>query len=733
MKRILTTTSLLAFLAFAACNTTPNTTPEQITQTKPNAASKVLGVIEVEISSSDGSISSAKILGVNANGNLQAKGTAVAISNGNFVLTPGTSTYMTDGTYKYFQNTLSFNNKTGTSFSNLAMYPVSLPSSVGGTAFTAVSTLGGVPLTGTAASDLARATLPTHGMSSTTTVDPNKADLMLYTPAEAATVKSQLTVAPFTYVNPTVLEYGFLGRNLTGGRAIASSTVACPTCGKGTVTWAFKFPLSLANSSNLGKFSFRYVIVDEPGSFGVQSVEEQAAGTIGGVSTGAASSLADWRTLGGTGLTGVKVNPICGAVTANSIGSGQAFLGTARVSGELDPCFFNGGKQTLAFGATSTTSVERIQAAAIQPDGKIVVAGFTNSTGTSVIVVARFNRDGTLDTGFGKQLLQVSVEDWAYAVAIQPDGKILVAGETRPGNDFAVVRFNSDGTLDSTFAVPGSGLLGAVKTNMGGSDVPSSMFVQPDGKIVVAGRSDDNFAIARYNTNGSLDTTGFGTGGKVLTDIGGNDNINAIALQTDGKIVAAGYTYGDGDFAVARYNSNGSLDTSFGTTGIITTAVGYQDQAHGVVIQTDGKIVVGGLSGFYPDYDFALVRYNTNGSLDTAFGSSGITLTDFTGFGYSNDQGRSLALQADGKIVLAGIHGTAGTLSTFDFAMARYNTNGSLDTSFGSSGKAVTDFLSGFDSNTALVIPSNGRIVSVGYAADGSGLSDDLALARFNP
>jgi alpha-tubulin suppressor-like RCC1 family protein len=269
MKKMFTS-AVMAFVVLAACNTNPATNPTTNLETikqPSNAQAKVLGVLEVELSSEQGSVSSATFIPTGSTG-LSAKGIAVPITASNWVFTPGTTTFLTDANFKYLQNTITLENKTGTSFSNLAMYALNTPSNIGGTAFSAVKTLAGVALTGTAASNVARAVMPTHGMTNVTTVDPNKADLMLYTPDEAAAVQAQLIAPNFTLSSPTVLEYGFLARNLLGGRDIGSSAAVCPNdagCNKGTITWAFKFPLSLPNSSNLGKFTLKYVVVNGTG------------------------------------------------------------------------------------------------------------------------------------------------------------------------------------------------------------------------------------------------------------------------------------------------------------------------------------------------------------------------------------------------------------------------------------------------------------------------------------
>ena len=236
---------------------------------------------------------------------------------------------------------------------------------------------------------------------------------------------------------------------------------------------------------------------------------------------------------------------------------------------------------------------------------------------------------GDLDLTFGnggKVLTPIgSGNDYSFGAAIQSDGKIVLAGESYNGanRDFALARYNPDGSLDASF---GSG--GKVVTPIGSRDESAGdIAIQPDGKIVVAGYSINadsfaDFALVRYNANGSLDNS-FGTGGKVTTSFGsvGSDVViaHAIAIQADGKIVAAGRSFGNfNKFALARYNTNGSLDTSFGTGGKLTTQISSNsnDEAYAVAIQSDGKIVVGGRSFNGATYDFAVVKYNTDGSLD---------------------------------------------------------------------------------------------------------------------
>jgi uncharacterized delta-60 repeat protein len=253
---------------------------------------------------------------------------------------------------------------------------------------------------------------------------------------------------------------------------------------------------------------------------------------------------------------------------------------------------------------------------------------------------------------------------------IQPDGKIVAAGVGVLGGDFALVRYNPDGSEDTTFN--GSG---RVFTDFGGNDTANSLDIQSDGKLVAAGTavygssSDDSVVLARYNPNGSLDI-GFGANGKIISGISGSDlQAVDVAIQTDGKIVAAGNVYfpGGEDFLLLRYNPNGQFDSSFGIGGVVFTDLGYTQYARALGVQPDGKIVaVGGLGS--AGSDFVLVRYNPNGTLDNSFGGDGVVTTNFDG----RESASAIAIQPDGKIVVAGSTYLSDPIYQSFFALARY-------------------------------------------------------------
>jgi uncharacterized delta-60 repeat protein len=399
--------------------------------------------------------------------------------------------------------------------------------------------------------------------------------------------------------------------------------------------------------------------------------------------------------------------------------------------GELDTTFGTGGKVF-----TNTTSIaEEGHGVVIQTDGKIVVAGSYNLEGHADFMVARYNADGTPDTSFdgdGRAITTITGgDDIAFAVAIQPDGKIVAAGSANAGSqtDIALVRYNQNGSIDTSF--DGDGIV--TTPVLSGYDNALAVAVQPDGKIVVAGyasniNSDTDFTLARYNQNGSLDTS-FDTDGKLTTAFfSSNEVAYGIALQADGKIVAVGYTINESgiDYALARYNTNGLLDTSFDSDGKVTTAVFEStDEAYAVAIQPDGKLVVAGYSATNDNsaLGFSLVRYNTNGSLDNSFDTDGKVFTSILGI---NDVAQAVAIQPNGKIVAAG---SAGTGTEFDFGIVRYNRNGSLDTSFDMDGKATTHFSNKFDIAQGVAIQPDGRIVAAGYTDTND--VRNFALARY--
>ncbi len=400
-----------------------------------------------------------------------------------------------------------------------------------------------------------------------------------------------------------------------------------------------------------------------------------------------------------------------------------------NTDGSLDTGFSGDGKQITVM----SSGENRAQAVALS-GGKIVAAGYARNALEVGAALARYNTDGSLDTGFdsdGKATTLDSREDEARAVALQADGKIVIAGSSHNGSndDFAVVRYDADGELDTDF-----GEDGWTTTEVGSAgDFGRAVAVQPDGKIVVAGNSyngsNQDVAVVRYDAGGDLDT-GFGTGGKVTTAIGsGNDYGRAVALQSDGKIVVAGESdsgSGNWDIAVLRYNADGTLDTGFGMGGKVTTAIGAAgDFGYALALQSDGKIVVAGNSYNGSDQDIAVVRYNADGTLDTSFHSDGKVTT---GVGSGNDYGRAVAIDGNGKIVVVG-ESDSGS-GNWDVAVVRFKSNGALDADFGTSGIVTTAVGSAGDFARAVAVDKYGKIVVAGNSYNGS--NQDFVVLRYN-
>ncbi|MFC4453900.1 hypothetical protein [Deinococcus sonorensis] len=405
-------------------------------------------------------------------------------------------------------------------------------------------------------------------------------------------------------------------------------------------------------------------------------------------------------------------------------------------AGSLDTTFGTQGIAVTPVGAGEDVPY----AMAVQPDGKIVVAGRVAGTVSDDFGVVRYTRDGALDPTFGaggKVLIDFEGRsDIARAVALQPDGKIVVAGNATTGageERFAVARLNSAGTLDASF---GTG--GRVETAFPGSsaDRAYAALVQPDGKIVVGGQanlasntSGVDFALARYTATGALDA-GFGTGGQVLTAMtagSGTEAIHALALQGS-KIVAAG---GEGDFRVARYTAAGTLDASFGTGGKVSAVFGAGSigVANAVVVDAQNRLVLAGQS----QNDTAAARLTENGALDASFGEGGKKVIAINADNW--DAANGLAIQSDGKVVLGGwVYGVG---SQSNFTVTRLTAGGQPDGGFGTGGTTVTPVATGIkqDEAQALALQPDERIPATRIVAAGlrQDSNQDFALTRYWP
>jgi uncharacterized delta-60 repeat protein len=405
----------------------------------------------------------------------------------------------------------------------------------------------------------------------------------------------------------------------------------------------------------------------------------------------------------------------------------QAFA----AAGDLDLSFSTDGFELTQLGDGD----DIVTATAIQPDGKIVVAGTSGANANSQVALARYKEDGSLDTTFGiggKVSTRNIANLLAKSVAIQTDGKIIVAGRRNSRSStqgFVVFRYNTNGTLDNTF-----GNSGIVTTPLGNRRyIGGSVAILPDGNLILAGGFETglvrNLVVIKYKTNGSL-AQDFGNAGIVITPSATlNGFAISLAIQQSGRIVVVGSAFNNdsrGDFAVVRYLVNGDLDTSFGTGGIVITPHGTgTESATDVKIQLNGDIVVAGVSFGVPSgRNIAVLRYKSNGDIDTSFGNNGIVTEPQEDSPFYEERDVSLAIQLDGKFVVSGFDDLLNSTRRHFFIL-RYNSNGSLDSSFDSDGKVRTQILTRDGHPTSLLIQSDGKILA-------SGTSGDFASVRYN-
>jgi uncharacterized delta-60 repeat protein len=374
-------------------------------------------------------------------------------------------------------------------------------------------------------------------------------------------------------------------------------------------------------------------------------------------------------------------------------------------AGIPDSDFDADGIRLIDIGDSSSVA----RAVTVQPDNKIIAVGYAYKGTDRDMVLVRLNPDGSLDTDFGEGgivFADFGEGDLASALALQPDGKIIVVGTTFSGNSFAIARFLSDGTPDNDFSEDGMDVSGIGDQADGGPAV----LLQSDGKIIIAGTDynvpDYYFAMIRYNSDGSVDDT----------FIPGNDVVEGLAnnavLLNDGKILMVGQNNGGTgvDFQTARFNNDGTLDNTFSYDGKVNTDISYTDVAFDVNVLPDDKFIVAGYTYTVADFRFAFVRYNEDGTLDNTFGTNGISyedLTDISGTEYC----RGIYVQPDQKILAAGYLYNSAPYTL----LARMNSNGSVDSTFGDNGKFIAVEIGGaYD----VTMQHDGKILLAGYAGE---------------
>ncbi len=388
--------------------------------------------------------------------------------------------------------------------------------------------------------------------------------------------------------------------------------------------------------------------------------------------------------------------------------------------GTLDSSFGRNGKVHSNFRFNVFCSAVKIQ-----PDKKIIVGG----THHSGLIIARYKSDGSVDSSFGGRgfVKKFLPDATCRSILLTNNGKIIASGSYN--KSILLIQYSADGTIDSSF-----GVNGIVISSFGYQDYAGGAVLQPDGKIVVGGnetRYTPDLMVARFNSNGTVDSS-FGTNGKTTSNYYDQDDRgNSILLQKDGKIVLVGKTIDDecDTYLLARYDSTGKIDLSFGTNGLTTTLIGEcnesgQGGAFQAALQNDGKIVAQGLSS--PDqlfYQASIARYKHNGSLDSSFNNTGAFFVN------GSDYFNAIAVQPNNKIITAG--GGIGKKGNSDFCLYRYKYNGTLDSTFGTNGKAYNDFGFG-ESVAALAIQTDGKIIAAGTSTNHSTNDNHFVLARYN-
>jgi len=395
-------------------------------------------------------------------------------------------------------------------------------------------------------------------------------------------------------------------------------------------------------------------------------------------------------------------------------------------AGSLDPSFGTGGKAVTNFGVSVQPA-----GAAVDANGNIIVAaGFSHvSIATEAFGVVRYRSSGRVDTSFGNGGSAIAAFtnfiNSPNAMALQPDGKIVVVGEARSADgtlsEFAIARFTANGALDSSFGRAGQVTTNFVGVKLGGvRNSATAVLIQPDGKLLVGGvasqcgRCVHNTALARYNTNGTLDAA-FGNGGEVSVNAIGA--VGALALLSSGDILAVNNTSG----ALAQFTAQGALASSPSSGTIVASSVGSV-----IAFQPDSKIILAqtaleAASGYRSDIDVKVVRFNPSGGVDLTFASP---LFDFGPEDRETNAAQAVVLDSNWKVLAGGYSGTSSPV----FGLARLNTDGSLDSSFGNGGKVTTRF-NGLDLIWALVVQSDGKILAIGETCPNG--SCNLALARY--
>jgi uncharacterized delta-60 repeat protein len=529
-----------------------------------------------------------------------------------------------------------------------------------------------------------------------------------------------ITVTDGIVTTPTTAD---LVINLTGANDLPTGSIAIT--GAITVGNVLAASNTLNDADGMGAVSYQWNANGSAIAGATGSTYTLTASEAGKTITATASYL------DGHGTAESSTSAATAVVSA--VGANHAPV--VSLGGNLDPTFSSDGKLETDIVAPATPAANDFaMSLAIQGDGKYVAAGYSGSD----FAVVRYNTDGSLDTSFsgdGKLTTDLNGVDEGHALALQTDGNIVVAGSSGSKTDLALVRYNADGSLDTTFNTTGK-----ITYSTGtAAEQLNALVIQSDGKIIAGGyggTTGSQYELLRYNTNGTLDTT-FNTTGTVAGYFVASQTseIDGVALQSNGKIIVAGTTTPNGtnvsDFAIARYTSAGALDATFGSAGKLVLDHNKYDYITDVKVLADDSILLAGYSrASGSTFDGVVIHLSASGTLDTTFGTSGYA-TFGQGNG-ANDKFFSLCIESDGKILVAG-----STDSNSSGLIARFNTDGSLDTSFNATGSLTAKF----GANTSIIhdiaMTTSGELVAVGESTSnnfgalrlGGGLTDHSLMA----
>ncbi len=636
----------------------------------------------------------------------------------------------TTGATRYLSATFDLVNNTPITFNNLILHAVSLPgTTIGGTGFSTVQRGTGVLETDPA---VVQKILPAASMGLTQTgvapVD-GLGDLQWLASgsAEGTTVEAQ-AAAFVPPLNVLALDYGFVARNGSGGRTLASGG------GTGQITFSYKLPKINPRNANPFGFVIYYIVTNQTLIYASQSVEEHGDTFLNSSSaftTNGVRAVSGSRLLYREDLVSVSDVNNCDSDTDVRIARPDSITNiyypfAEKMGGlnEPDCAFGASGRRATTFGSSDT-------AAAVTSFGSSYYVAGTTSTNGNDFAVWKVNSTGRSDTSFntdGKVEIDfaASSNDEGKAIVVDSSGKILVAGSSN--GDFAVIRLNTNGTLDNTFDGDGK-----FTVNMGGIDAASGIKIDSGGRVVVAGSSfigsSGDFAVIRLNSTGVLDSSFSGDGMTSVT-FGSDDIGTSLAIDDNGRIVVGGYTNvnnvttGPNDMGVARFLATGALDTSFSGDGLQTIDFTNDDRAWAVAVypNTDpsngGKVILAGQwDGGSSDY--AVVRLDSSGVLDTTFSGDGKFNTTFGVGSFGGAEfARSAVIDASGRLYVGGY--TDAGANPDNFGLIRLTGTGVLDTTFDTDGKAIYDMNATDDEAYGMAINSNADLGIAGTAVSGS-------------